>query len=287
MEYRTIEELEIIGKGGASSFDESIGNTPVKRCRCLSSFWVCTNTEKDGIAEHLHQDGFWESWITQWISMNIKPGSVCIDAGSTYGYYTFFFAQHGCKVYSIEANRELIPLLEYANYCNGSWDRVKIINKAVYNSSGKLVSLKYSDSIGGSNIKNENDSNGNLFVETIALDELLQFEKKIDFVKLDISGSEELAWKGMQKIMQTNPSCICIMEFSPAYYNNRGKDFFESFLVSHRVAYIDYTGAEIPLTDYGFFTTDKENWRMIIIRNKNSYLKEESDIISSIYHLDD
>lgn len=265
MKYQSVEELERIGRFGAITFSEQLGSTTINRCRALSSYWLCTFTKPDGIAEHLNRDGYWESWITQWMSVNVPPGSICIDAGATYGYYTFFLAQHGCKVYSIEANPELIPLLEYANYLNGSHDRVTIINKAAFDRSGHFVHLGFSDSIGGTSINAGKE--GGLLIETIALDEILMFEPKIDFVKLDISSSEEVAWKGMRRIMQTNPDCICIMEFSPAYYRNRGRDFFQEIMSNHQVAYVDPTGVEIPLKDYSFFETDDQNWRMLVIRS--------------------
>jgi FkbM family methyltransferase len=282
MKYQNVEELEKISKVGAVSFKEQIGNKTVNKCRALSSFWLCTFPSKDGIAEHLNADGYWESWITYWISANIQPGSVCVDAGSTYGYYTFFLAQHGCKVFSIEANSDLIPLLEYSNFLNGSFDRVTVLNKAVSDRSGQNVYLEFSNSIGGTSVTKER--RGGVLIETIALDELLLFEQKIDFIKLDISSSEVLAWQGMQQIMKSNPSCICIMEFSPSYYENRGKDFFEQIASAYQVAYINEKGEEVPLADYQFFEEDNQNWRMLVIKS-NLRKKPSDDILSLLYSL--
>ena len=266
MTYSTAAELEIIGRNGVVNIHETIGNQHIIKCRCLSSFWICTHPSNDGIAEHLQTDGYWESWVTQWVSVNVAPGSVCIDAGSNYGYYTYFLAQHGCRVYSIEANKHLIPLLEYANYLNGSWDRVHVLNKAVWEQSGKYISLHSADIRGNS--FSGNDVTALDEVETLALDDLLQVEKKIDFIKLDIAGAEEKSLKGMQYIMKTNPQCICIMEFVPAYYTNNGKDFFESLKAAFKVSYIDFDSSEVALHHYTFFQNDPFNCRMLVIRNK-------------------
>jgi FkbM family methyltransferase len=284
MEYQNQTELEHIGRTGARSVDEFIGARKIKRCRILSSYWVCTNFERDGISECLNNDGYWESWITLWMSANVRPGSVCIDAGATYGYYTFFLAQHGCKVYGIEANSDLIPLLEYSNYLNGSYDRVTIINRAVLDQSGQQVRLGYSDTIGGTSIHG-GEQYGSVFVESMVLDELLQLEPKIDFIKLDISSSEERAWEGMQRIMQTNAHCVCIMEFAPDYYPGRGRNFFERIRSNYNVFYIDDNGGEVPISDFEFFATDKYNWRMLVIRNY-SRGSEITDILSILQQLD-
>ena len=284
MKYWNVDELERIGRAGSISFDEVIGFRKIKRCRVLSSYWLCTNDGVDGVAEHLNRDGYWESWITQWMSEHVSPGSVCIDGGATYGYYTFFLAQHGCRVYSIEANTELIPLLEYSNFLNGSIDRVTIINKAISNKSGEQVRLGFSDTIGGTSI-NADDKKGSIHVSTIALDELLTVERKIDFVKLDIAASETLAWEGMQTIMQNNPMCTCVLEFAPAYYPNGGKDFIDRLLNDHLVYHINSAGTEVPFRDFSIFEDPSLNWLMLVIRNRSSTIPANS-VLSVLQAID-
>lgn len=284
MKYQGVGELEKIGRAGSVSIDELIGFRKIKRCRILSSYWLCTNPGKDGVAEHLNNDGYWESWITQWVSENVSPGSVCIDGGATYGYYTYFLAQHGCRVYSIEANTELIPLLEYSNFLNGSIDRVTIINKAISNKSGEQVRLGFSDTIGGTSI-NANDDYGSIHVGTIALDELLAVEKKIDFVKLDISASELLAWEGMQTIMQVNPMCTCILEFAPAYYPDGGRNFINTLLTDHFVYHINSAGEEIPLHDFSIFEDPSINWLMLVIKSRSTTMPA-NNILSVLQAID-
>lgn len=283
MEYRSCDELENIGRAGAVSYEEFIGKTRIKKCRVLSSYWLCTEATKDGIAEHLNQDGFWESWITRWISANVKPNSVCIDGGATYGYYTFFLAQHGCKVFSIEANPKLIPLLEYSNYLNGTHDRVTIINRAIADESGKQIRLGYSDSIGGTSV-NMSDRYGSICIDSLTLDELLMFEKKIDFIKLDISASEELAIQGMRKIMQVNPACVCIFEFAPAYYDNRGRKFFDRLSDQFSISCITEDGSEVPVYSYSFFDSLEKPWVMLVLKNREAN-ESTNELISFLRNL--
>lgn len=267
MEFFSTYDLEKISKAGVFFQPFKLGAQNLYKTRILSSFWLCTKEGKDGIAEHLREDGYWESWVTLWISKHVAPGSICIDAGATYGYYSFFLAQHGCKVYSIEANPELVLLLEYALQLNGAYDRIKVINSAVSEKSAETVALGFSDSIGGTSIRLTNAAK-KIYVKTIALDEILEFEPRIDFVKLDIAGSEELAWKGMQNIIKVNPACICLMEFSPVHYTNKGRDFFNALLEESNVSYINHSGDELPLYDFSIFEQTNYQWQMLVIRSK-------------------
>lgn len=267
MEFFSTYDLEKIGKAGAFFQQFKLGNQNLFKTRVLSSFWLCTKEGNDGIAEHLREDGYWESWVTLWISKHVAPGAICIDAGATYGYYSFFLAQHGCKVYSIEANPELILLLEYSLQLNGAYDRVSVINGAVSEKSAETVVLGFSDSIGGTSIRLK-DAEKKIYVKTIALDALLEVEPRIDFVKLDIAGSEELAWNGMQNIMRINPACICLMEFSPVHYFNKGRDFFNRLLKDNYISCINHNGEEFPVPDFSIFEQTNYQWQMLVIRSK-------------------
>lgn len=267
MEFFSTYDLEKISKAGTFFQPIKLGAKNLRKTRVLSSFWLCTNEGKDGIAEHLCEDGYWESWVTLWISKHVMPGSVCIDAGATYGYYSFFLAQHGCKVYSIEANPELVLLMEYSLQLNGANDRVKVINRAVSEKSDETVVLGFSDSIGGTSIRLAN-ADKKIYVNTIALDEILEFEPKIDFVKLDIAGSEELAWRGMQHIRKVNPACVCLMEFSPVHYSNKGRDFFNQLLSDNYVSYINHDGDELLIYDFSIFEQTNYQWQMLVVRSK-------------------
>ena len=266
MRYSTTAELENIGRVGALAVDSSFAGEDIVKARALSSFWVCTYKKQDGISEHIAEDGFWESWITLWVSQHVAPGAVCIDAGANLGYYTFFLCQHGCKVYSFEANPALIGLLEYSSYLNGASDRVIIINKAVSDKSGESIRLGLTDSIGGTSINNDG-KNGLIFVDSFKLDDLLISESKIDFIKLDIAGSEWNAIKGMQNIFLSNPKCICILEFCPVYYSDKGRGFFNFLQENFFVSRILYDGSEEAVSE-DFLDENNIDWIMFVIRTK-------------------
>jgi hypothetical protein len=49
----------------------------------------------------------------------------------------------------------------------------------------------------------------------VKLDDLLKNQGRIDFIKMDIDGSEVKALRGMTKIFKKNPQLKMVIEFSP------------------------------------------------------------------------
>ena len=271
MNYNSREELEYIGKSGVTcSTGNFIDDTPYKKIRILSSYWLCTKMTGSDIVENLERDGFWESWITLWISNNVKPGSICIDAGANYGYFTFFLASHGCKVFSVEANPELMKYLIESVNLNGCKDRVKLFNKAITKKSYDVIELNIiEDAIGSATIMN-NKGDRSVQVETMDIRDLMILEPKIDFIKMDIEGAEETAWAGVRAILQNNVQCKIVMEFSPSSYKNRGKDLFQQMTDEFQVQFIDTDGTSKPIEGYGFFEQNHEDFYMLAISHKNT-----------------
>lgn len=273
MNYYTREEVERFGKMGARSYDKYVefgkSGAAMAVSRQLSSYWICHKLYDKGLSYHFTNDGFWEAWITLWISRNVSPRSICIDAGANYGYYTFLLAQHGCaSVHAIEANPDLIPYLRESVKLNGCKDRVIIHNKAVADVSGRTLKLNLMEGSGDTTIRDSQDSIGNFEVITLALDDLAARLTKVDFVKMDIEGAEQLAWAGMQKLLFKNPNCVVLMEFAKEFFPDAGKAFFAQISKDFRVGYVDFDGIEQSL-DYQFMESDTERMRMLIIRRKN------------------
>lgn len=268
MEFFSRSEVETIGKTGIRTIDGNIGDNRIQISRQLSAYWLASKITDKGIAEHFKNDGFWEAWNTLWISKNVKPGSVCIDAGANYGYFTFQLAQHGCKVLAIEANPELIPYLEKSVELNGCADRVSILNRAIADVSYKMLTLNLKESSLNTTIVENEKTFGDFKIETLALNDVASFEGGVDFIKMDIEGAEELAFAGMQRIWEVNPKCVLFVEFVLDHYAERGRLFYERMIEGHTVGYVDYNGEEQAISDYSFFQNDTEDFRMITVRKK-------------------
>jgi FkbM family methyltransferase len=267
MKYNDRADVEKIGQAGAFFTDTMIEGKPASITRQLAAYYLACKQSDTGISEHHRKDGFWESWITLWMSRNVKPSSICIDGGSNYGYYTFFLANHGCNVIALEANPEIIPFLKKSVELNGCSDRVTILHAAIADESNKTIKLGLLPSSLNSTIVQRADLIGSFEVNTKSLDDVAKEFGEIDFVKLDIEGAELLAWKGMQKLLNNNPHCVVLMEFVKEHYEQGGKLFFAEIAEKCDVAYVDYNGDEQPC-GFDFLETDTEEYRMIVIRQK-------------------
>ncbi len=264
--------MERAGRTGAFSYESYADGSRVMVSRQLSSFLLASRPNDEGLSEHFKNDGFWEAWITLWISKNVVPGSICIDVGANYGYFTFQLAQMGCRVLAYEANPELIPYLVRSVELNDCCDRVKIINAAVTEVEGDGIDFNIAKSSANSSI-NTYTHTGDAFIGAVKikatkLDTCLINYKKIDFIKMDIEGAEQLAWKGMQRLFDTNPGCVCLMELVPELYVQKAEFFFKELQQKCLIKYVDYDGGEQPIKDYSFIANDTETSRMIVLRNR-------------------
>ena len=270
MKFNSRHEVELIGKTGVFSYDDVMDGEPIIVSRQLSSYWIASKPLDKGISHHLKGDGFWESWVTLWVSRNVAPYSRCVNAGANYGYYTFQLAQHGCSVIAIEANPKIVPFLEKSIELNGCADRVYVINAAVADSSEGVLGLNIQESSLNSTIKDYTHTGDNYFgtieVKKLKLDSLLAHSKKIDFIVMDIEGAEEMAWNGMQELLKANPQCVTLMEFVPVHYEQRGKLFFENMQKVCDVSYVDYDGSEKPIKNFSEILEDKAGLRMLVLR---------------------
>ena len=267
MEYKNRNHVEEVGQKGAGFRTTTINGEKSLVTRQLDSYFLCCKEDDEGISKHHKGDGFWEAWITLWMSKNVKPDAVCIDGGVNYGYYSFFLTNHGCKVIGIEANPKMIPFIVKSAILNNCVDKFTLINKAISDNDNDIIKLGLLPSSLNSTVVKRDDLIGSFEVGTVTLDAVAKQFGKIDFVKLDIEGAEEMAWNGMQKLLEANPQCVVLMEFVKDHYAKDGKPFFKQMQGKFKIGYVDYDGNEQP-TDYKFLESDTEDYRMLTIRKK-------------------
>jgi hypothetical protein len=130
------------------------------------------------------------------------------------------------------------------------------------------VVLNLKESSLNSTIKAYDGGYGSIKVEAITLDSLASYEGGIDFVKVDIEGAEQLAWKGMQHLFSVNKNCVVMMEFVPPHYEENGRLFFNDISNVCNISCIDYHGEEVIIPDYHFFETWTEEFLMLILRKR-------------------
>lgn len=151
----------------------------------------------DAYSEETEQ--YFESNITFY-----RTNCIYVDCGALDGATTIDFILHNPdfnKIYIYE------PIKEYFEDCVKNIDKLELKNiifrnAAVYN---KQTALNFSNSLKGSS---RADEYGKIKVQAISLDE--DIKEKIDFIKMDIEGSEKVAIEGAQNHIKNNAPMLAI-----------------------------------------------------------------------------
>ena len=262
MKFLNRYDLEKIGQVGAEYYTIEADKIAT---RLLSSYWLCVEDKQDEFVPHLKRDGYWESWISLWMSQNVKPGSVCIDGGANYGYYTFQLLLHGCKVYAIEANPNLIPYLNTSLKLNGNLP-LTILNKAITDGSTDKIILNITESPLHSTVSIERISKEYAEVQTIRLLDFI--DEEIDFIKLDIEGNEDQALPDLIELQKKYPNLVCLMEWVYDAYPDKSKELYKFIAQNFEVSYVEFDGSEVKVDSYSFIEAEKIDLRMFVLRSK-------------------
>ena len=192
---------------------------------------------------------------------HIKSGDVVIDVGAFIGDNTLDFARlvgEDGKVYAFEPNLKNFELLK-KNIEINNYKNVILINKAVSDKEGEVKMYSHPFKSTGDVI----DNLGTISIDAIDLDSVIK--GRVDFLKIDVEGTEQQAIKGAQRILKENPNLKMILEIHPSKLKNP-IDYLTSFINS---------GYKIYNLDKVFKEINKEGI--------DDFLKEYKDNSSNIF----
>lgn len=195
-------------------------------CRVLGRYKFLLDGHDKGLAPHLLLDGFWEYWGTEFVCRNLGRGEVALDVGASYGYYTAVLADlvgpEG-RVHAFEPNPGLHALLARNLALNGFAGRVRTHAAAVGEGPGEVRLHELVGQPASSVVvrglpppaPSETPPPGVRAhaVPALALDGL--DEARVDFIKIDAPGAEEVVWQGMQGLLRRNPGLRVLLSFNP------------------------------------------------------------------------
>ncbi|MEM3089144.1 MAG: FkbM family methyltransferase [Candidatus Nitrosotenuis sp.] len=182
-----------------------------------------------------------EKLETAVIRENLKPGYTMVDIGANLGFYSMLAASlvgNAGRVFSFEPFAHNVDLIRASARENG-FDNVKVINCAVSDKIGSAklyLSPYYSSehSLFDYHYSTGSDSTENTVdVKTVTIDQYLESEVgdlRVDFIKMDIEGSEGKAISGMEKTITENKNVSLLTEFWPNAIANSGvepKEYLE------------------------------------------------------------
>lgn len=169
-----------------------------------------------------HGIRIWEPETTKVVKELVKEGDVCVDVGASIGYFTLLFARlvgKTGKVYALEPTSNQCKYIKKNVELNGYQDRVEIHNKAAWDKTADNFSRRDDNKEGNRVQVNASYENK---IEGVALDDVLP--EKVDFIKMDIDGSEPIALRGLVKTFERNPQLKLVIEFYPECIKKLGND---------------------------------------------------------------
>ena len=202
---------------------------------------------------HIQQNRIWEPETTKVVKQLVKEGDTCVDVGASIGYFTLLFSQlvgKTGKVLAFEPTDNQCEYIKKNLELNGYTDRVEVHNLAAWDSNETNYVRR--DTVMNERMeeylqhpsKIQVNAGYKKRIKGVVLDNILP--EKVDFIKMDIDGSEPKALKGLVKTFERNPQLKLVIEYYPEVQEKLGNDPKEMMAILDKY----FTYEQIP-GDYG------------------------------------
>ena len=212
-------------------------------------------------------NGVYGELDTKIIREEIHEGDIVIDVGANIGYYTLIFAQlvgSSGKVFAFEPESKNFEILK-KNIEINNYPNIVAEQKIVSDKSGIVKLFIAEHGIVGHRINQEKSSQKFIEVESIILDNYikkLNLDNKINFIKIDVEGSEPKVLEGAKEIMQKSNQLKIFTEFNREAVEEYGiepKEMIDLFYRNGFKIYLpNYKENKINLTNVNELLTSKE-----------------------------
>ena len=101
------------------------------------------------------------------------------------------------------------------------------------------------------------------------LDHLIPTDQKIDFIKVDIEGAEEMFWYGSRRIREDNDELKILMEFNPRSYADPVKLVKDVFAEGYQVKRIMKSPQHDQILNQNELLTVPKNEHIMLLMGKN------------------
>jgi FkbM family methyltransferase len=250
MEYYDRADVERIGRAGVCWYESE----DAVIARGLSSFWLYCEPEDKAFTPWMKTDGFWEAWITVWMSNRFPENDHFIDVGANVGYYSMAAAKSGLHVTAYEPNPTVADLLERAakhNRVDINLQRVALSNRA-----GKKKLLVPEGHSGGAHL-----ATSGIEIKASTLDKTNAMVGQNILMKIDAEGAEPLIWAGSEETRAHN-RVTTILEWESSRFD--AQKFADELFANHEVRLVNFDGNEESIDkDWLVNSTDLH---MIVVR---------------------
>ncbi len=220
------------------------GKATTLEIESLPPFKLFLHPDDKVVTTWILADGIWESNETHWTMQLVREGDTYVDLGANIGYYTVLASKlvgDTGKVFAFEPDPVNFSILERNVQLNGLTN-VVLEQKAVSNEPGTLKLFLNETNKGDHRIFQTEAGQQSVEVEAVRLDDYFaDYDKPIDFVKIDTQGAEGVILEGMDGILRKNEDIVMAIEFFPlglSGLNFKAEDVVK-FLRGHDLMFFD------------------------------------------------
>jgi FkbM family methyltransferase len=240
------------GRGFAERLYRTLTPTTYRWVKVHGSY-LLTDIHDNGIGTLLFlQDSYANGRVVE-MQRLVKKGDIVIDVGANIGYFTVLLANlvgDGGKVYAFEPDQRSVNLLRQTIEMN-YWKNVIVEQMAVSNKSGESLFYQTEAWTANTLVKDAHVSSTN--VSTVTLDDYFP-NSSVDFIKMDMDGSEPLAIQAMTKLIKRSPNLMILAEYHPTNIRRYLSNPLEFIDIARQsglelVALLDSDTGRLPDTD--------------------------------------
>ncbi len=170
--------------------------------------------------------GFPEPGLVRLFKSIVKPGMVVVDVGAHIGLYTLQAARlvgAAGRVHCFEPTPRTFSILKDNVRVNAFAETgIVVLHQAAVSDRAGTADLHVFSAESGHNTLFGGQADTRVRVDTVALDEALRDEPRVDVVKIDAEGAEPLILRGMREIIARNPQLRIFIEFAPEHLRRAG-----------------------------------------------------------------
>jgi FkbM family methyltransferase len=173
--------------------------------RVLGRSKMLLSTRDLGFSRHVMLDGYWEIWLTLFFARTVTPGMTVMDVGANLGYYTLLLGDavgSSGHVIAIEPVPLTNELLKKTIDLNGMGGRVRLVTAAAAGCGTSNVAMLVPENEPKNAAIIATPLDGAIQVPAISIDELTRGLPRLDLVKIDAEGAEQVIIDGMRKTIK-------------------------------------------------------------------------------------
>jgi FkbM family methyltransferase len=183
----------------------------------------------DLIAHEAYFCGIYEPPVTRIVQRHLRPGSVFVDAGANWGYFSLVAASGAgadCRVLALEPDPRMFDALAQNVRLNGL-TQITLRAAAASSTEGRarLTGFDPASLNRGVSRLGAERAEGPVFdVDCVTIDRLTADFSRVDLVKIDVEGAEDLVLDGMRDGLAAGRYRAIVLELHPDLLRARGAE---------------------------------------------------------------